>query len=193
MTVWSPWARMIWATFVGFSSVVAELPSPTTELAATPAASAVRSISPADEADCAPLDARENTTTDAYSAFLHPRGGALGLGASAAIGAPLRFVEQAFLRVEILLADGPNERVAAFATAQALVREGHRHPPLPGGILIRGSKRSFRSGGQAQPLRERGAWLPEPIAGCPGGIDAGAQDFGGARGRLVHAGRCAEE
>src|SRR5438132_13298036 len=60
---------------------------------------------------------------------LHPRGGALGLGASAAIGAPLRLVEQAFLRVEILLADGPNEGVAAFATAQALVREGHRHPP----------------------------------------------------------------
>src|SRR5256885_4332455 len=45
-------------------------------------------------------------------------GGALGLCASPAIGAALRLMEQAFLRVKLLLARGPHEGIPALAADQ---------------------------------------------------------------------------
>src|SRR3989441_5534173 len=64
---------------------------------------------------------------------LRPRRGALGFRATSAIGAALRLVEQALLRVELLLAGGPDEAISALAAAEAFVGEGHRHLALPGG------------------------------------------------------------
>src|SRR5438132_3934012 len=62
------------------------------------------------------------------------RGGSLGLGATAAVRAALRLVEQALLRVELLLAGGPHESVAALPAGQGLVAQDHRHRrALPGG------------------------------------------------------------
>src|SRR5947208_5514031 len=62
---------------------------------------------------------------------LRPYGGALGLGATAAIQTALWLVQQALLRVELLLTGGPHECVGALPAGQRLVHEFSRHPRAP--------------------------------------------------------------
>src|SRR4029077_6287627 len=62
---------------------------------------------------------------------LGSRGGALGLGPAPTIGTALRLMEQALLRVELLLARGPHEGIAALAADQIFVGQRHRHSRAP--------------------------------------------------------------
>src|SRR5438094_8826864 len=91
---------------------------------------------------------------------LRPYGGALGLGATAAIQTALWLVQQALLRVELLLTGGPHECVGALPAGQRLVHEFSRHPRSPAGNPM--------PGGQAPPRRppSRGVPSRDPCAGA---------------------------
>src|SRR5712691_7785745 len=124
--------------------------------------------------------------------------GALGLGASPAIGAALRLMEQALLRVKLLLAGGPHEGIPALAADQVLVGQRHRHSRAPPAESYAESLRvaqqgAFRGGGEPESGRERGPWSPECVAHGLRGIDTATHYLGRSSRRAPDAGWRSED
>src|SRR5437762_10963976 len=124
---------------------------------------------------------------------LRPYGGALGLGAAAAIQTALWLVQQALLRVELLLTGGPHECVGALPAGQRLVHEFSRHPRAPRPeILCLAVKRPLSDSHLAESRREIRARAPELVAGGLRRIDADPTHFDRARRRVSDARRRAQ-